>query len=163
MDNVMAGLHQPQPFLYIVKDAWKPFLSSRNGLCQVDSLTAPPADTTQREVTRSCALREKDQTAYVTWSRKYSVHSLAAQKRRAGVMATAGARACPKGARARESGLQAGSAPPKSGLRGLPKLSKHDHLILKCPKTHEGAQLGLGPRYASSGDMGGSARSGGES
>ena len=47
-------------------------------------------------------------------------------------------------ARARESGLQAGSAPPKSGLRGLPKLSKHDHLILKCPKTHEGAQLGLG-------------------
>ena len=66
-------------------------------------------------------------------------------------------------ARARESGLQAGSAPPKSGLRGLPKLSKHDHLILKCPKTHEGAQLGLGPRYASSGDMGGSARSGGES
>ena len=100
MDNVTAGLHQPQPFLYIVKDAWKPFLSSRNGLCQVDSLTAPPADTTQREVTRSCALREKDQTAYVTWSRKYSVHSLAAQKRRAGVMATAGARACPKGARA---------------------------------------------------------------
>ena len=48
-------------------------------------------------------------------------------------------------ARARESGLhQAASATPKSGLRGLPKLSKHDHLILKCPKTHEGAQLGLG-------------------
>ena len=105
----------------------------------------------------------KDQTAHGTWPRKHNVHGLVAQKRRAGVMATAGARACPKGARARESGLQAGSAPPKSGLRGLPKLSKHDHLILKCPKTHEGAQLGLGPRYASSGDMGGSARSGGES
>ena len=33
----------------------KPFLSSRNGLCQVDSLTAPPADTTQREVTSPSA------------------------------------------------------------------------------------------------------------
>ena len=114
MDNVTAGLHQPQPFLYIVKDAWKPFLSSRNGLCQVDSLTAPPADTTQREVTRSCALREKDQTAYVTWSRKYSVHSLAAQKRRAGVMATAGARACPKGARGQRD--EATVACQKSGM-----------------------------------------------
>ena len=55
-----------------------------------------------------------------------------------------------------------GQRAAESGLRGLPKLSKHDHLILKCPKTHEGAQLGLGPRYASSGDMGGSARSGAE-
>ena len=37
-----------------------------------------------------------------------------------------------------------GQRAAESGLRGLPKLSKHDHLILKCPKTHEGAQLGLG-------------------
>ena len=96
MDNVTAGLYRPQPFLSTVNGAWTAFLSSRNGLCQVDSLTAPPADTTQREVTRSCALREKDQTAYGTWSRKYSVHGLAAQKRRAGVLATASARASPR-------------------------------------------------------------------
>ena len=114
MDNVAAGLHRPQPFLFIVKDAWEPLISSRNGLCQVDSLTALPADTTQREVTRSCALREKDQTAYGTWSRKYSVHGLAAQKRRAGVLATAGARACPKGARARDD--QATVSCQKSGM-----------------------------------------------
>ena len=114
MDNVAAGLHRPQPFLFIVKDAWKLFISSRNGLCQVDSLTALPADTTQREVTRSCALREKDQTAYGTWSRKYSVHGLAAQKRRAGVLATAGARACPKGARGQRD--EATVACQKSGM-----------------------------------------------
>ena len=55
--------HRPQPFLFIVKDAWKPFISSRNGLCQVDSLTAPPANATQREATRSRALRGKDQSS----------------------------------------------------------------------------------------------------
>ena len=59
MDNVTAGLYRPQPFLSTVKDAWNAFLSSRNGLCQVDSLTAPPANATQREATRSRALREK--------------------------------------------------------------------------------------------------------
>ena len=64
MDNVAAGLHRPQPFLFIVKDAWKPFISSRNGLCQVDSLTAPPANATQREATRSRALRGKQLTAH---------------------------------------------------------------------------------------------------
>ena len=74
MDNVAAGLHRPQPFLFIVKDAWKPFISSRNGLCQVDSLTAPPANATQREATRSRALRGKDQTADGTWPSKHSVH-----------------------------------------------------------------------------------------
>ena len=90
--------------------------------------------------------RTKDQTAHGTWPRKHSVHGLVAQKRRACVLSGHGG--CPRlanVARARESGLhQAASATPKSGLRGLPKLSKHDHLILKCPKTHEGAQLGLG-------------------
>ena len=59
MDNVTAGLYRPQPFLSTVKDAWNAFLSSRNGLCQVDSLTAPPANATQREATRSRALREQ--------------------------------------------------------------------------------------------------------
>ena len=39
--------------------------------------------------------RTKDQTADGTWSRKHSVHGLVAQKRRAGVLATAGARAWP--------------------------------------------------------------------
>ena len=63
MDNVTAGLYRPQPFLSTVKDAWNAFLSSRNGLCQVDSLTALPANATQREATRSRALRGKDQTA----------------------------------------------------------------------------------------------------
>ena len=64
-------------------------------------------------------------------------------------------------ARARESGLQAGSAPPKSGLRGLPRLSKHDHLILKCPKTHDairgairaGAQICVIRRYGGLGKV----------
>ena len=39
--------------------------------------------------------RTKDQKADGTWSRKHSVHGLVAQKRRAGVLATAGARAWP--------------------------------------------------------------------
>ena len=113
--------------------------------------------------------RTKDQTAHGTWPRKHSVHGLVAQKRRAGVLATAGARGWPTlHARARESGLQqAASAPrlPKSGLRGLPNLSKHHHLILnQCPKTHEGAQLGLVPRYMRHQAIyGASARTGGES
>ena len=96
MDNVTAGLYRPQPFLSTVNGAWNAFLSSRNGLCQVDSLTAPPANATQREATRSRALRGKDQTADCTWPSKHSVHGLVAQKRRAGVLATAGARAWPK-------------------------------------------------------------------
>ena len=96
MDNVTAGLCRPLPFLFTIKNAWNAFLSSRNGLCQVDSLTAPPANATQREATRSLALRGKDQTADCTWPSKHSVHGLVAQKRRAGVLSTAGARAWPK-------------------------------------------------------------------
>ena len=103
MDNVTAGLYRPQPFLSTVNGAWNAFLSSRNGLCQVDSLTAPPANATQREATRSRALRGKDQTADCTWPSKHSVHGLVAQKRRAGVLTTAGARAWPNVALAGES------------------------------------------------------------
>ena len=103
MDNVTAGLYRPQPFLSTVKDAWNAFLSSRNGLCQVDSLTALPANATQREATRSRALRGKDQTADGTWPSKHSVHGLVAQKRRAGVLATASARAWPKAHARRET------------------------------------------------------------
>ena len=103
MDNVTAGLYRPQPFLSTVNGAWNAFLSSRNGLCQVDSLTAPPANATQREATRSRALRGKDQTADCTWPSKHSVHGLVAQKRRAGVLATAGARAWPKAHAGRET------------------------------------------------------------
>ena len=47
--------------------------------------------------------RTKDQTAHGTWPRKHSVYGLVAQKRRAGVLATAG---LANVARARESGLQ---------------------------------------------------------
>ena len=103
MDNVTAGLYRPLSFLSTVKNAWNAFLSSRNGLCQVDSLTAPPANATQREATRSRALRGKHQTADGTWPRKHSVHGLVAQKRRAGVLATAGARAWPKAHSRRET------------------------------------------------------------
>ena len=103
MDNVTAGLYRPQPFLSTVNGAWNAFLSSRNGLCQVDSLTAPPANATQREATGSRALRGKDQTADCTWPSKHSVHGLVAQKRRAGVLATAGARAWPKAHTRRET------------------------------------------------------------
>ena len=95
MDNVTAGLYRPQPFLFTVKYAWNAFLSSQNCLYLVDSLTAPPANATQREATRSRALRGKDQTADGTWPSKHSVHGLVAQKRRAGVLATADARAWP--------------------------------------------------------------------
>ena len=49
--------------------------------------------------------RTKDQTAHGTWPRKHSVHGLVAQKRRAGVLATAEARAWPT-LHAAESGLQ---------------------------------------------------------
>ena len=47
--------------------------------------------------------RTKDQTAHDTWPRKHSVHGLVAQKRRAGVLATAGARAWPKAHACRET------------------------------------------------------------
>ena len=56
----------------------------------------------------------KDQTAHGTWPRKHKVHGLAAQKRRAGVLATAGARACPKGARGQRD--EATVACQKSGM-----------------------------------------------
>ena len=114
MDNVTAGLYRPLPFLSTVKNAWNAFLSSRNGLCQVDSLTAPPANATQREATRSRALRGKDQTADGTWPSKHSVHGLVAQKRRAGVLATAGAPCLAKGARA--PGDEATVACQKGGM-----------------------------------------------
>ena len=47
--------------------------------------------------------RTKDQTADGTWPSKHSVHGLVAQKRRAGVLATAGARAWPKAHARRET------------------------------------------------------------
>jgi len=115
MDNVTAGLYRPQPFLSTANGAWNAFLSSRNGLCQVDSLTAPPANATQREATRSRALRGKDQTADGTWPSKHSVHGLVAQKRRAGVLATAGARAWPK-AHGRAPGDEATVACQQGGM-----------------------------------------------
>ena len=114
MDNVTAGLYRPQPFLFTVKYAWNAFLSSQNDLCQVDSLTAPPANATQREATRSRALRGKDQTADGTWPSKHSVHGIAAKKRRAGVLATAGARAWPKGTRAGRRDERSHSCVPES-------------------------------------------------
>ena len=80
MDNVTAGLYRPQPFLSTVNGAWNAFLSSRNGLCQVDSLTAPPANATQREATRSRALRGKDQTADCTWPSKSTVCTASLRK-----------------------------------------------------------------------------------
>ena len=116
MDNVTAGLYRPQPFLSTVKYAWNAFLSSQNGLCQVDSLTAPPANATQREATRSRALRGKDQTADCTWPSKHSVHGLVAQKRRAGVLATAGARAWPKAHARRHAANEATVACQKGGM-----------------------------------------------
>ena len=101
MDNVTAGLYRPQPFLSTVKYAWNAFLSSQ--MSENDSLTAPPANATQREATRSRALRGKDQTADGTWPSKHSVDGIVAQKRRAGVLATAGARAWPKAHARRET------------------------------------------------------------
>ena len=56
---------------------------------------------------RRALCANKDQTADCTWSRKHRVHGLVAQKRRAGVLATAGARAWPTlHARGRERSLQ---------------------------------------------------------
>ena len=119
MDNVTAELYRPQPFLFTVKYAWNAFLSSQNDLCQVDSLTAPPANATQREATRSRALRGKDQTADDTWPRKHSVHGIVAQKRRAGVLVTASARAWPKGKRA---GRRSHSCVPERKVVCIPLL-----------------------------------------
>ena len=67
MDNVTAGLHRPRPFLFTVKYAWNAFLSSQNGLCQVDSLTAPPANATpsvKRQDRALCAEKTKQLTAH---------------------------------------------------------------------------------------------------
>ena len=80
--------------------------------------------------------RTQDQTARGTWPRKHSVHGLVAQKRQAGVLATAGARAWPT---CTARGRAVCTARP---LCGLPKSAcKHYHVIPKCPKTHEKAQL----------------------
>ena len=88
--------------------------SSRNGLCQVDSLTAPPAIATQREATRSLALRGKDQTADCKWPRKHSVLGLVAHKRRAGAYWPRPAPLA-KGARA-PAGRRSHSCVPESGV-----------------------------------------------
>ena len=86
----------------------------------------------------------KDQTAHGTWPRKHNVHGLVAQKRRAGVLATAEARAWPT-LHARGRAVCRRAARRRNlDYADCRSLSKHDHLILKCPKTHEGAQLGLG-------------------
>ena len=84
---------------------------------------------------RRALCANKDQTADCTWSRKHRVHGLVAQKRRAGVLATAGARAWPT--------LHArGRAVCRTmNTRTCPNIRD---LILKCTKTHERAQLGLG-------------------
>ena len=133
MDNVMAGLHQPQPFLYIVKDAWKPFLSSRNGLCQVDSLTAPLANATQREATDRafCAKKTKQLTAHGPVSTVCT-----ASLRKSAEPAYWPRRAPALGQRCTRAGERSagGQRAAEIWIRGLPKLSKHDHLILKCPQ-----------------------------
>ena len=84
--------------------------------------------------------RTKDQTADGTWSRKHSVHGLVAQKRRAGVLATAGARAWPT-LHARGRAVCRTVRIMTRTTRTCPNIRD---LILKCTNTHERAQLGLG-------------------
>ena len=89
--------------------------------------------------------RTKDQKADGTWSRKHSVHGLVAQKRRAGVLATAGARAWPTlHSRGRAVCRTVGCVTRTT--RTCPNMKQTDEtdLIQKCSKTHERAQLGLG-------------------
>ena len=77
------------------------------------------------------------------------MHGLVAQKRRAGVgtlLATAGARAWPT-LHARGRAVCRTVRIITRTTRTCPKIRD---LILKCTKTHESAQLGMGPRYASS-------------
>ena len=91
---------------------------------------------------RRALCANKDQTADCTWSKKHRVHGLVAQKRRAGVLATAGARAWPT---LHARGRAVCRATPKLCMtrttRTCPNIRD---LILKCTKTHERAQLGLG-------------------
>ena len=89
---------------------------------------------------RRALCANKDQTADCTWSRKHRVHGLVAQKRRAGVLATAGARAWPT-LHARGRAVCRTVRMHDADHANLPK---HTDLILKCTKTHERAQLGLG-------------------
>ena len=84
--------------------------------------------------------RTKDQTAHGTWPRKHSVHGLVAQKRRAGVLATAGARAWPT-LHARGRAVCRTVRIMTRTTRTCPNIRD---LILKCTNTHESAQLGLG-------------------
>ena len=141
MDNVTAELYRPQPFLSTVNGAWNAFLSSRNGLCQVDSLTAPPANATQREATRSRALRGKDQTADGT---RPSISTVCTASLRKSAEPAYWPRRVPAlGQRCTRAGERS------AGLfvcvtrttRTCPNIRD---LILKCTKTHESAQLGLG-------------------
>ena len=100
--------------------------------------------------------RTKDQTARGTWPRKHSVHGLVAQKRRAGVLATAEARAWPT-LHAAESGLQGNAETLHDADHvNLPKHNLPDPKMLQDPRKgairagdpdmrhHPGDILGLG-------------------
>ena len=89
---------------------------------------------------RRALCANKDQTADCTWSRKHRVHGLVAQKRRAGVLATAGARAWPT-LHARGRAVCRTVRIMTRTTRTCPNIRD---LILKCTNTHERAQLGLG-------------------
>ena len=85
-----------------------------------------------------CANKRPSSSRHV--AHKHSVHGLVAQKRRAGVLATAGARAWPT--------LHTRAAERSAGLfvfmtRTTQSCRNIRDLILKCTKTHKRAQLGL--------------------
>ena len=148
MDNVTAGLYRPQPFLSTVKYAWNAFLSSQNGLCQVDSLTAPPtnAPSVKRQDRALCAEKTKQLTAHGPGSTVCTARCAKAPSRRTGL---GGRPRLANVARARESGLQ-GYAETLHDADCCRTCRNIPDLMLKCPNTHERAQLRLGSRYASS-------------
>ena len=71
-----------------------PFIAKRPVSSWFSGCAARRHPNVKRQDRALCA--KKDQAAHGKWPRKYSVHGIVAQKRRAGVLATASARASPR-------------------------------------------------------------------
>ena len=98
--------------------------------------------------------RTKDQAAHGTWPRKHSVHG---PLRKSAEPAYWPRRAPALGQRCTRAGERSAATPKLRMTRKTAQLAEtYVTLILKCPNTHERAQLRLGSRYASShpGDTG---------
>ena len=89
--------------------------------------------------------RTKDQTAHGTWPRKHSVHGPSHKSAEPAYWPRRAPALGHDVARARESGSLPGDAETLHDAEDCRTCRNIRHLILKCPNTHESAQLRLVP------------------